>query len=47
MIGEQKTAVVMGSGFESDWPGDNFSSIVADTPVGQAGTPADTAGTVL
>lgn len=35
------------TGFTGAWPADRVSSIVSETPLGRAGTPADIAGAVL
>ncbi|WP_254599764.1 SDR family NAD(P)-dependent oxidoreductase [Cupriavidus gilardii] len=38
---------IANTGFTGAWPDDRVSEIVAQTPLGRAGTPADIAGTVL
>lgn len=35
------------TGFTGDWPRDRIAAIVAETPMGRPGTPADIAGAVL
>lgn len=38
---------IANTGFTGAWPDDRVAEIVAETPMGRAGTPADIAGTVL
>ncbi len=38
---------IAGTGFTGAWPEDRVSGIVAETPLGRVGTPADIAGAVL
>lgn len=38
---------IANTGFTGMWPDDRISAILAETPIGRAGTPADVAGAVL